>query len=394
MLTSPPPARTRQNHLVFYSTAPDPGAVVVRPEAQAPGRVHTVDSGASEPDQQPPLARDRTEPSARGVIGSGGCTDEHHPQTSGASGLMGCSRVSGSCPSRSPPHQPVLSPCRSACVGGSPPCWCAKFASVPTVVKGEQGTLWWGGHGVSSGSPAFDDLRRALSADAQLRTELEQALRANVYRVNPTDRANRFGSGGAVEWILASAAFAAGVLSVPGGHNTNGFDLRAVREDARGLWSVKNQTSPKAMAYRITNGLGGSGEGFTEPTVFLSPNLPGIVFTDPDVHTDLAAQTYDSGDATMLGFAAVRAHAIEHPECVAACEMPANPGTGEEDPWLAFVESLLNPQQYPTLARMFVASKPTQGTVASELQALVALRDAGSLTREQFDAAVRQVVQG
>ncbi|WP_146928246.1 hypothetical protein [Cellulomonas xylanilytica] len=261
------------------------------------------------------------------------------------------------------------------------------------MVKGEQGTLGLNGSDASSGSGAFDAFRIALATSTQLRNELEQALRANVHRVNPTDRANRFGSGGAVEWILASAAFAAGVLSVPGGHNANGFDLRALREDARGLWSVKNQTSPKAMSYRITNELGGSGGGFTEPTVFLSPHLPGIVFADPHVHTELAAQTYDSGDATMLGFAAIRAHAVAHPECVAICEMPVNPGTGSEDPWLAFIESLLNPQQYPTLARMFVASKPVQGNLASELQTLVALRDAGSLTAEQFDAAVQRLTR-
>ncbi|MBO3085178.1 hypothetical protein [Cellulomonas fengjieae] len=260
---------------------------------------------------------------------------------------------------------------------------------------GQQGTLGLGGGSdASSGSRAFDEFRDALATSTQLRNELEQALRANVHRVNPTDRANRFGSGGAVEWILASAAFAAGVLSVPGGHNANGFDLRALREDARGLWSVKNQTAPKAMAYRITNGLGGSGGGFTESTVFLSPHLPGIVFADPKVHTELAAQTYDSGDATMLGFAAIRAHAVAHPECVAICDMPVNPGTGSEDPWLAFIESLLNSQQYPTLARMFVASKPVQGNLASELQTLVALRDAGSLTAEQFDAAVQRLTRG
>lgn len=246
----------------------------------------------------------------------------------------------------------------------------------------------------SSGSEAFDTFRDALAGNLQMRAELEQALRANVHRVNPTDRANRFGSGAAVEWILASAAFASGVLSLPGGHNANGFDLRALREDARGLWSVKNQTAPRPMAYRITNGLGGAGGGFTEPTVFLSPHLPGIVFADPKVHADLASKVYSSGDATMLAFAAIRAHAETRPECVAPCEMPVNPGTGSEDPWLAFIESLLNAQQYPTLSRMFVASKPTTGNLASELKSLVALRDAGSLTREQFDAAVQRLTSG
>lgn len=253
--------------------------------------------------------------------------------------------------------------------------------------KAQQGTLGLSTT-VSSGSVPFDTLRDALAADAGLRAELESALRLNVHRVNPSDRANRFGSGAAVEWILASVAYAAGVLSIPGGHNANGYDLRALREDARGMWSVKNQTVASGAAYRLTNGLGGSGKGFVEPTVFLSPALPGLVFADPAIHTGIAAKVYGTDDATMLGFAAVRAHAAAHPECVAVCDMPVNPQTGDEDPWRAFIESILAPAQYPRLSKMFEAAKPTSGTFASQLQAVTALYDAGTLTRAQFDDAV------
>jgi len=235
----------------------------------------------------------------------------------------------------------------------------------------------------SSGSKAFDDLRNALLHQPALRAELEAALDLNVRRVNPTDRANRFGSGAAVEWILAAVAYAAGVLSIPGGHNANGFDLRDLREDARGLWSVKNQT--KRGEFRITNGLGGAGGGFADATIFVSPTLPGLTFVDPSIHTETAAQAIEKSDAVVLPFAAVLLHAQEHPECVAACSMPLNPRTGTEDPWMDYVENLLSADRFPQLSRLFVVSKPVTGTLTSELQALVAMRDSGQISAEQFN---------
>lgn len=241
----------------------------------------------------------------------------------------------------------------------------------------------------SSGSAAFDDLRRALASNAGLRSELEAALDLNVRRVNPTDRANRFGSGAAVEWILAAAAFSAGVLSIPGGHNANGFDLRDLREDARGLWSVKNQT--KRGEWRITNGLGGSGGGFVEPTIFVSPSLPGLTFVDPRLHRDVADQVVVKSDAVTLPARAVEGHAAARPECVVLCSMPSNPGTGREDPWMDYVENLLSVGRFPQLSQLFVASKPVSGTLTSELRALVAMRDSNQITAEQFDLMVRHL---
>lgn len=242
---------------------------------------------------------------------------------------------------------------------------------------------------MSSGSKAFDDLRDALIRDGHLRSEMEAALDLNVRRVNPSDRANRFGSGAAVEWILAAVAYAAGVLSIPGGHNSNGFDLRDLRDDARGLWSVKNQT--KRGEWRITNGLGGAGSGFQDATIFVSPSLPGLTFADPAIHMDLAVQVVNKADAVTLPARAVVEFAEAHPECVARCVMPTNPGTGDEDPWMDYVENLLAPSRFPQLSRLFVASKPTSGTLVSELQALVAMRDEGKITEEQFAVLVARV---
>jgi hypothetical protein len=121
--------------------------------------------------------------------------------------------------------------------------------------------------------------------DPSLRGELEAALDLNVRRVNPADRANRFGSGAAVEWILAAAAYAGGVLTLPGGHNANGFDRRDLRDDARGLWSVKNTTSGRTSG--SPTAIGGAEAGFTDPVVFLSPALPGLTLIHPHLHADV-----------------------------------------------------------------------------------------------------------
>jgi len=242
----------------------------------------------------------------------------------------------------------------------------------------------------SSGSKAFDALRDVLVANPSLRSELEASLDLNVRRVNPTDRANRFGSGAAVEWILAAVAYSAGILSIPGGHNANGFDLTDLRAQARGLWSVKNQT--KRGEYRLTNGLGGGGAGFVEPTVFLSPALPGLVFVDPEVHPETAGMAIRKSDAVVLPFNAVEVHAkVLHPECVAACKMPTNPGTGIEDPWRNYIEDLLSADRFPQLSRLFVESRPPKGSFAGDLQALVAMKAKGEISPEQFDMLLNKL---
>lgn len=241
----------------------------------------------------------------------------------------------------------------------------------------------------SSGSVEFDLLRAELLRNDGLRGELEWALITNVNRINPADRANRFGSGAAVEWIIACAAYSAGVLTIPAGHGMDGFDLRDLRRQAQGLWSVKNTT--RRSDFRLSNGMGGAGRGFSERTILLSPKLPGLTFADPHLHAELAEKCRNTGDAIILPFAAVLEHATRHPECVAVCKMPENEGVGRDDPWMDYVNSLLESEQFPLLSRMFRESKRPSNSISSEIMNLVSLRDSGNISSELFESLLRRI---
>ena len=241
----------------------------------------------------------------------------------------------------------------------------------------------------SSGSLQFDLLRDRLRTDNYFRHELEFALRLNIERVNPSDRANRFGSGGAVEWIIAAAAFSLGILAVPAGHGADGFDLMDIRKTAQGLWSIKNTT--KKSDFRLSNGMGGAGKGFTHPVILLSPSLPGLTFADPLIHTELEQACKNTSDAIVLPFAAVQNHITKHPECVAICEMPTNNGQGKSDPWMDYIKSLLQPDRFPQLSRLFSEAAPTRHSVSGELERLASLRDKGVIDDETFNGLVKRL---
>lgn len=243
----------------------------------------------------------------------------------------------------------------------------------------------------TSGSPHFDKLRAGLAVDVSVRQELEAAMRLNVDRVNPSDPGNRFITGGAVEWLIAAAAWALGVLTIPGGHSARGFDLMDVQDAARGLWSVKQQSAKNKAAFRITNGLGGAGKGFVEPTVFVSPHLPGLVFIDPKVHEETAAQVQEKSDAVVLPFAAVRGHAERTPACVAPLTAPINEGRGSENPFLSYAQTIATPERFPRLALMFAAAKPEASGRAAEVAELVAMKTSGAISDEQFNALVNKI---
>ncbi len=244
----------------------------------------------------------------------------------------------------------------------------------------------------SSGSQPFDTLRDGLGRDQNFRAEVERALYLNVNRINPSDPGNRFLTGGATEWIIAAAAWHVGVLTVPGGHGEVGFDLLDLQTAAHGLWSVKSQTAQSPAAFRMSNGLGGGGRGFADPTVFLSPHLPGLLYADPTAHPNVKAAERQNPDAVILPFQALKQHAIDHLECVAPLTVARNEGRGTENPFLAYAKTILVPEQFPLLSGMFVAAVPPTRSYASEVQRLADMRKSGVITDEQFNDLIAKLV--
>lgn len=242
----------------------------------------------------------------------------------------------------------------------------------------------------SSGSSEFDQLREAMAKDRQLRNEIESLMLLLVETYNPSDRGVRFITGGIGEWMLAFAAYSAGVLSMPQGHNANGFDLVGLLAEAKRLWSVKG-SNRSGGDFIISNGRNGPGAGFVEPTVFWSPDLPGMVFAAPDIHPDVTSGQRFLKDSTVIAKSVIATHAADHPECVIAVEVPENPGTATKDPAFEAVKLLVEGGNFPRLRRMLDDAAKVDSSMVSQLQALRAMREAGDLTDETYDAAVRKV---
>jgi hypothetical protein len=247
---------------------------------------------------------------------------------------------------------------------------------------------------VTSGSEAWDRLRDAVAGELQLRTEIEWLMRLSVETYNPSDRGVRFITGSIGEWMLAFAAYAAGVLTMPDGHNANSHDLRGLLDKAKELWSVKG-SNRIGNDFIITNGRNGAGACLTGPVVFWSPELPGMVFADPALHPELLEGQRELKDSTVLSKSVVLAHARRHPECVIECLVPENPGTATKDPGFEAVKILVESGPFRRLRKMLVDVEATENTtVVAQLRELQAMLSAGSLTQSTYEAAVRKVTNG
>lgn len=236
----------------------------------------------------------------------------------------------------------------------------------------------------------FDALRSAMASDRQLHNEVESLMLLLVETYNPSDRGVRFITGGIGEWMLAFAAYSAGVLSLPAGHNANGFDLQGLLAQAKGLWSVKG-SNRSGGTFIITNGRDGPGAGFVEPTVFWSPDLPGIVYADPRLHENVVAGQRFMRDSTVIAKSVIAAHAHEHPECVIPLHVPENPGTASRDPAFEAVKVLVEGGNFPRLRRMLDDAAKVDSSLVGQLRELRGMRDAGDLSDEAYEAAVRRV---
>lgn len=242
----------------------------------------------------------------------------------------------------------------------------------------------------TSGSAEFDLLRDKIRDDRQLRNEIEALMLLVVETYNPTDRGVRFITGGIGEWMLALAGYTAGVLSTPAGHNANGFDLQGVLSQSKALWSAKG-SNRAGGDFIISNGRNGPGAGLTQPTVFWSPDLPGLVYVDPARHHEVANAQKQLKDSTVLVKSAVAAHAKAHPECVIELVVPENPGTANNDPAFEAVKVLIAGGNFPRLRRMLDDAAKVDSSLVGQLKELQAMRTAGHISDDQYDAAVKKI---
>ncbi|WP_122815924.1 hypothetical protein [Nocardioides pantholopis] len=244
--------------------------------------------------------------------------------------------------------------------------------------------------GTSSGSSEFEALRAAFLKDPSLRTELEWAYRLAVESYNPSDRGLRFITGGIGEWIITLAAYRAGLVTMPDGHNADGHDTASVLAEAKGLWSVKTSYR-RGGKFTITNGQGGPGLGLVVDTVFLSPDLPGIVYVNPEAHPEMVEVVAWHKDSTSLTKADVAGFAVLHADCVIPFTMPENPGAAVKDPGLEAVRLIVDNSNFPRLRTMFVdvaAASAEDKSIVAQIQQAKKLHSDGTLSDEQFEALV------
>lgn len=245
---------------------------------------------------------------------------------------------------------------------------------------------------VTSGSEAFDKLREHLREDHEVKREVEFAFASLLTAANPSDRGLRFLFGNGAEWIMAAAAWSAGVLTAPQGHNADGFDLADLMHDAKGLWSVKASASASSGQIRLKNFMGdGANADWTEPTLFVGPYLSGAVLVDPILHPEVKAEAKRGSDALVLGGGAVKRFSLTHPANHAEFEVTVNKGGKTGDPY-AFIKSVITPDHFPHLAQPFAASQPktAPSSRVEQILRLSEMHKAGQIRDDVFQKLVAE----
>lgn len=234
---------------------------------------------------------------------------------------------------------------------------------------------------VLDGSHPFSILKQAFRNSPSLQVETELAMAAILERLNPSERGTRFLTGGAYEWVLAVACWASGIKTIPGGHSENGFDLLEYMEGLKGLWSVKSFTSKKLSgSLRIINKMSAAPVAWEHPTVFISPDLPGLVYLDPRVATTYASFANENDEALTISARIVKEFANKNPGCVIPFEAPVNHGNGGESPQLDIVSMILTSGTYEVLGPIMTKMKKIAAT-ATFLRSQFA---AGQINEETF----------
>jgi hypothetical protein len=234
----------------------------------------------------------------------------------------------------------------------------------------------------------FSLLRKAMSSQPDLREEIRLAMQAVLDRLNPSDRGTRFLTGGAYEWILAVASWAVGVQVLPGGHSEDSFDLMEYRNGLRGLWSVKSFTTRKLSGeIRIVNKLGPGNATFDKPTLFISPELPGLTYLDPKLAPNYALRVTQDDEALKINGKLIKQFAKDNPGCVAEFTAPVNVGNGKESPQLDIVSNILTSGTYMKLGPIMTKIKKMTVTA----QFLKKQYQSGLLDESTFESMLKNL---
>ena len=197
---------------------------------------------------------------------------------------------------------------------------------------------------------SFQRLIDSFNKEPEIKHEVELALAAILERLNPSDRGTRFLTGGAYEWVMAVAAWASDIQVFPGGHSENGFDLLEYMDALKGVWSVKSFTGPSLSgSIRIINKMSPAHVVFDHPTIFISPDLPGIVYMDPKMAPVYASMVTQNDEAVLISGKYIKKYAEDNPDCVLPLAAPINPKNGKESPQLDIVAAILTSGTYTHL---------------------------------------------
>jgi hypothetical protein len=250
----------------------------------------------------------------------------------------------------------------------------------------------------SDSTSDFAQLREAFAADPQLAQELQWLLHIAVENFNPSSRANRFIIGALVEWGIALAAFSAGILTLPQGHDADGDDVAGLRDAAKYRWSVKSSFSKqRSYQFIIQNVRGRKEDGPTErkmeETLFLHPLLPGIVHVDPVEHRQVLSALRFDGDAWVLPLQVLQDHAVTSPEHVIPLVVPPNPGAKEVDPAMDIIRAFVMQPHFQRLGSAFrQQAARSQSDVVDRLQEIKRMASDGALTEVQASAAIDKIL--
>ena len=231
-----------------------------------------------------------------------------------------------------------------------------------------------------------------MDSQPDLRNEFELAFASIAAKHHPSDRAERFVFGGACEWLLAIAAWKAGVQALPAGHAQNGFDLMQFKGAVQGLWSLKssasyNSNSPINLRNNISSSNSAANAIYDHPTVFMGPYLPGITYVDFTNNQSLAAKIVYDKDAAKIKSKDILEYATQHPDHVIPVHLTAVANGSTIDSNLKLVANVLTSGTYPLLG----------GTVdilqrySEKITVLRELHASGSLSDSDFKNSLSEM---